>query len=405
MIMQMSPTLTNSRIFITILIVAIGHFFVDFMIGIWAVYKTIAFLDLAIAGLISALAAFIGEGLQVWFGPLSDRGYRRYLIMGGILATCASTCLAFSHEYFYLFLMFATTCIGSGAFHPSAVSLIGSLTATHKSLFISIFAMGGGLGLASSQLVYYYVYELFDHNTIVLGIPSILVVLMMILLRLDRKQVTAKEKRKVRLREYLTFFKNPALRNLYIIQVCNQAIAWGTIFLLPDVLLCQQRDNWICLGGGHLFFIIGGVLTLIPSGYIADKYSSKVVILTSYLISMITFYIFLFVPVAHTGLVIGLIFVLGAALGVLTPIVTAFGNKLVPVSQSGMVSAFLLGLAWCISEGLGQFGGGLLTKLFTEDASIKALGILGILFFVGLFAAFYLPGKGGEEINLKERYV
>ncbi len=53
----------------SLIFLALAHFLVDFMIGIWAIYKTIAHLDLFLAGVISGVGAFIGEGMQIFFGP------------------------------------------------------------------------------------------------------------------------------------------------------------------------------------------------------------------------------------------------------------------------------------------------------------------------------------------------
>nr|MBA2728798.1 hypothetical protein [Parachlamydiaceae bacterium] len=73
--------ITRRNQYLTLAALWVGHFSVDFMLGIWSVYKTIAGLDLALCGLIVGLCAFIGEGLQAYFGTLSDRGYRTQLIV------------------------------------------------------------------------------------------------------------------------------------------------------------------------------------------------------------------------------------------------------------------------------------------------------------------------------------
>jgi FSR family fosmidomycin resistance protein-like MFS transporter len=113
-------------------------------------------------------------------------------------------------------------------------------------------------------------------------------------------------------------------------------------------------------------------------------------------LGLIFFYSMLFYPVLPTSVLMILLFLVGATIGMLTPVLVSFGIRLMP-DQPGTISAFLLGLAWCLSEGLGQGGGGLLTKLFTEDAPAKALGILGILFFFGLFVTLRLPEFKPEE--------
>ena len=127
-----------------------AHFLVDFMLGVWSVYKTIAGLDLAAAGLIAALCAFTGEGAQLFFGSLSDRGHGKRLIVFGVVLTAVNALLALTNSYALVFFLFLATCIGSGAFHPCAVALVGGLTDRQNWLFIAVrLPLGGGFRLKS----------------------------------------------------------------------------------------------------------------------------------------------------------------------------------------------------------------------------------------------------------------
>lgn len=160
----------------------------------------------------------------------------------------------------------------------------------------------------------------------------------------------------------------------------------------------------IAYGGGHLAFILGGALMMVPSGYLADKYSSRKVILYATFLGLLLFYAFLFIPDLSSGMLLTLLCVLGAALGIVQPVALALGNQLCR-NNPGMVSAFLMGLVWCISETVGPAGGGLLTKLFVEDAPAKALGLLGILFFVALIATALLPKQVEELATVKDEIL
>lgn len=369
-----------------------GHFCVDLMIGIWPVYKTMMHLDLAKAGLISTGCALAGEGLQVFFGSLSDKGYRKLLIISGVLTTAASTLLAYTEDYFLLFILFFFTCMGSGAFHPCAASWMGELSPNRKGLLITIFASGGYLGMALSQIIFSNTFYFFEGHTFILAIPLIgLAIFFGLSRRLASAPKTAESsQKKMDIRIFKDFFRRKDLTLLYISQVCNQSVLWALIFLLPDILSYREYDSWISLGGGHLFFVIGGFLMLIPAGHLADKYSCRTVILWATVIGIFLFYTFLMTPLMPTPLLFIVLFCLGAALGVVNPVAIALGTRLVP-ENPGMISAFLMGLVWCVSEGIGQGGGGLLTKLFEDDAPAKALGVLGAAFIVGLAATLKLP--------------
>lgn len=389
--------LESLKLQITLFLLWISHFLVDMMIGIWPAYKTMAELDLAVAGMISGICAFAGEGMQVVFGPLSDRGYRKRLIWAGLLMTCASAFLSYTTHYGWLFFLFFLTCLGSGAFHPSAAGLAGSLTVKRKALFVAIFASGGGLGLAFSQLFFSHIHLWMDGRTLLLAIPTICISLLIAIYGLSGAQhhlpTTTK---RADFKTLFGYFRQKNLRLLYIAQVSNQALFWALVFLLPDVLVSRGYAHWICFGGGHLFLLLGSSMMMVPSGYLADKYSPKIVITVALALSVISLYLFLFNAEMVPAILLSLMFFLGASFGLISPLLISIGNKLVPESP-GKISAFLMGLAWCISEGIGQSGGGLLTKFFEEDAAAKALGILGILCLFCLFAVLRLPNLLRQE--------
>jgi hypothetical protein len=72
---------------------AAGHFAVDCCTGIWPVYKTLAQLDLSKAGLIAMAGSMTGNGLQLAFGLLADRGWRKRLLVAGLALSGAVTFL------------------------------------------------------------------------------------------------------------------------------------------------------------------------------------------------------------------------------------------------------------------------------------------------------------------------
>jgi len=393
--------MNTSKIVVTMILLWLSHFLVDFMIGIWAIYKTIAGLDIAIMGAIAGISVFIGEAFQLYFGNLSDKGFRKLLIISGMLTTCCCSLVSYTENYPILFLLFFLTTLGSGAFHPSAAGLVGSLSKTRKGLLITIFAMGGALGFALSQIVFSNLYVILNGQTVLLIIPSCLLGLMLAFYPLMESKMSISSKKLVTFNSILGLFKREHLSCLYFTQVSNGIIAWGTIFLLPDILISRGYESWICFGGGHLFFILGGAFLMVPAGFIADKFSYKNVIITSSIFGMIFFYTFLKFPFISNGSLLVLLFLMGASIMTINPLIIAFGNKLYP-KEPGAISGFLMGFAWCIASLIGQAGGGLLTKMFTEDVGAKALSFLCIFFSIGLFLSLFLPGRKAVELKTAE---
>lgn len=379
----------------------LGHCLVDVMIGFWYVYKSLAHLDLAIAGAIAGISPFIGEGLQVFFGSLGDKGYRKALLIFGLLGCAAGSLFAYTDNYGLLFVLYLIICIGSGAFHPTAVAITSSLTESKKGLFVTIFASGGAFGLAFSQIIFTYWFLNYGGNTLILALPILLLsgYLLFITLPGASHQPTPPGKR-YGFSAMRKLFRCKELVTLYLSQVCLQSIYWGSVFLLPDVLASKGYDSWISYGAGHMCFILGGAVMMIPGGYLSDIYTPKKVLVCSALLGMGVFYAFLCSPLLPATGILSLLFCVGACMGISHPVAVSFGHKMMP-SRPGLVSAFLMGLVWCISESIGPGGGGLITKLFEEDAPTKALACLGTLYVASIGILSYLPGKVTGEIQLE----
>ncbi len=373
---------------LTLLALWAAHFFVDFQIGIFAVYKTMAGLDLAKAGIIGVIAALIGEGSQAFFGSMSDSGHRKRIIIFGLVFVCASSLMSYTDDYLVLFLLLLATFLGSGAFHPSAAGLVGTLTRTRRGLFFTIFASGGALGLAISQICFYHTYQHLDGNTAVLTIPMLLLIPACYFLPGQLRDKSGATK--TSFSAVLKLFKRADLRCLYWVLVCNQGLYWATIFLLPDVLHAMGCEDWISFGGGHLAFIMGGALMLVPAGLLADAYSSKTVIVVSMAASLLFFFLWLGLGITSPWLMLILLAALGAAFNTVAPLGLALGHRLLP-GQPGLISAFAMGMVWCVAESLAP-ASGILTKLFPpEYAPVQTLMVMGLLNVVGLGIAIRLP--------------
>ena len=129
---------------------------------------------------------------------------------------------------------------------------------------------------------------------------------------------------------------------------------------------------------------------MIPGGYLADLYSARQVMLYGGVISCAAFYFILFSGGVSTSVILPALFVLGSTLALMNPLAISLGTKLEP-NRSGAISAFLMGLVWCLSEALGPGGVGIMSSLFTDYAPVKALAILGCLFLVQIYATICLP--------------
>jgi MFS transporter, FSR family, fosmidomycin resistance protein len=155
--LQIQPTLRRSLI-----LLFVSHLILDFFTGIWPIYKTIAQIDLAKAGLIAGLSGFIGEFMQVFFGYFSDRGHRKKVIMLGLALSSCVLWITFTQDILSSFFVLLLLMLGSGSYHPAGAGFAGLLSPDHKGRNILFFACGGAIGLGISQLAFTKVFHLFS---------------------------------------------------------------------------------------------------------------------------------------------------------------------------------------------------------------------------------------------------
>jgi FSR family fosmidomycin resistance protein-like MFS transporter len=360
----------------------------DFFTGIWPIYKTVAHIDVAQAGLIAGVSGFIGEMLQVGFGYLSDRGHRKRMMCLGLFLASAIVWVTFVEGVVGSFLLLLLLMLGSGAYHPAAAGFSSMLFPANKGRAILFFASGGAVGLGVSQLAFGSLLAGFHGHALVVLIPLGALLIGLVCHRFPQEP---QPPHSLSLRG---FFKPIAHRQrelslLYISQVINQGVVLAFLFLLPDLLLERGCHTWLCLGGGHMSFILGSAVTMIPAGYLCDRFGQRTVALTTTALSILFMYLFLAQPTLSVGVGITLLACLGGALHIINPIIVSWGNRLVPEHPS-TVSALLMGFAWCLSH-LGPLCAGASTRLVAEHPFWTTVSWMGLLQLLVLGSFFLMP--------------
>lgn len=360
------------------------------MIGIWPVFKTIAALDIAFAGLLAAMCVFIGESLQLVFGSLSDKGYGRFLITGGILLAVTSLYFPFAATYGAFSLLYLGTCIGSSAFHPTAVSFLASLDTTRKSSIMGLFTASGMLGFGVSQICFSWVYFQCDGNTAILTVGPVILAFVAFLLLPKNYKPSLGQKDRFTFSLLIRFFKERTLLALFMTLLSNQIILFSLLFVLPDLLQAMQVSSWVSFGGGTLSLMAGATLSPPLLGYLADRSSIRSVLVTVSSLAIGVFYTLLLTPGLEQAIILGLLFSLGMLLGGVSALVWSFGGQAFPYNR-GMISAFLMGVVWIFAEAGGIGTVSSLAGSFAENGPQKALSIMGLMGLIGIFFSLKLP--------------
>ena len=380
------------------LIACLGHFIVDFSIGLWPVWKTIAHYDLALSGLIAGVSVMLGESMQSIFSVWADRGFWRPLIAIGCLISSLGLAMPLTSSVYGAGFLFFLTCLGSSAFHPTAVGLISSLQGMNRTVLIAIFHSSGLLGLGISQTLFSNLLEKHPAMPLSLSWLSIfLAIMLFVTQRRHRGEVKsfeeirgkAIEREKVSMRVFLDFLQRSDLRKLYLLLLCNQTMTWSLLFLLPDFLLERGASRSFAYGGGHLIYVFGAACACVPLGILAKRLNTPLVILMTYVVSIFLLASSLFINIADSSLLALMLFALGGAIGAIAPLSLALGNDLEP-TRSATVSAFLMGFVWIFSEGIGYSLSSYIAASFTASPATNALSVMGLTLFLGVIQSFLL---------------
>jgi len=379
----------------SLFILWLGHIVMDFFTGIWPIYKTIAKIDIAQAGLIIGLSGFIGEIMQLGFGYFCDRGHRKFVLMLGIILASSIIWITFTSSIFSAFWVLLLLMLGSGSFHPAGMGYAGSLSQGHKGKTILLFASGGALGLGVSQLVFTKLFYTFNGNALVLFIPVLLVLTLIFFHKFPDPATTRPPSKQELLAPFMKSWKPLSL--LYMAQITNCSVAMAFLFLLPDLMISKTSSNWLVMGGAHLCFILGSAMALPPAGYLCDKFGQKKVLTVALCGSFFLLYLLLSIQTLSPMYAALLLLCFGGFLQSINPIVVSWGHKMVPDSPS-TVSALLMGFAWCFTN-FGPTCAGYLCKTFHEEAVVHTLSWMGVLLLFSLLFVVLIPSQATAEVK------
>ncbi|MGE5195728.1 MAG: MFS transporter [Anaerolineae bacterium] len=365
----------------------ISHFFIDFFTGIWPIYKTVAKIDIAKAGLILGVAGFIGEILQPVFGYLSDQGHRKNMLIIGLALCAPMLCISYSDHLLSSFFILLSMMIGSAAFHPAAVGMVPTLVTENKARNLLFFNSGGAVGFGLSQIIFLFFFFRFDRDLFMLLLFPGAWILVLFLHQFPTQAPPSTSSLKGFLQPFLFYRKSLSL--LYFSQVVYQGMRATFLFFLPEVLQARCSNQWVSHGGGFFFFVLGTAVAMMPAGHLSDKYGLKRVLLIVVSHTICLFCFLLLSKQLAIGECLFLLTLLGALFGVINPLTISWGHSLVPQSPS-TVSGLLMGLAWCVGN-LTPACAGFLHAHFAGGNDRMVLSIMATFLIIVFFLLLSAP--------------
>ncbi len=390
----------------TFIAVVVAHVMVDFMgMSVWPVYKTLAGLDVAKAGWIATIVAMSGTAMQPLFGSIADRFGARWIILLGALLTSFAlllgpladyqaalnrllpTLFGLSGFYLVVFIILAAGRLGQDMFHPAGAGLAGSFSSQRGSMFLAVFIAVGSIGFGLSQIAFRTAYNNLGHHTEILFIPAAIFWVFVWtwcrpveVLRTERISVIAS----------LRSLRPVAgqILALFLILAISSGVLSGLFFLMPEFIHEKGYPAWIGQGGAFGLLIFGATVFMIPMGHLADRIGRRRTLIAMTILSAISYHAIVRLTLPVPAFVV-LCVVGGAFLGTVNPLGVAFGQRIAPRENVSIVSAILMGWAWCLASTVPSIAGELYTHL-GNNAS-KSLTLLGFANVVMVLLAFLLP--------------
>ena len=332
-------------------------------------------LTLTLAGSLVTIRALASFFTQPAVGYISDRtGMHQFVLFGPLITGIFIGLLGIAPSYWFLSLCLILGGIGHSALHPQGAAMIGNIGRRRAGFFMSIWIIGGTLGMALGPFIITVVVSMCGLigtlYTIVLA-----VILTVFLMRFTPAPASGKDLTDgYSLRKHL-FPRIRPLAVLWVLSVMRTATGMSFLNFL-SVFLTQQGISVITAGFAVSLFSGGGALGGFAGGILSDYVGRKKVMLASYLLSPVVLFIFLN---SHGIFSLALLVVGGFFLWGTTPVIIVAAQEIAPESRT-LVTSMMMGVGWGVGAVLVT-----VTGLLGDTVGLeKALQWILILPFVGV---------------------
>ncbi len=373
---------------LALLLFSIAHFWIDLYSSALGALQPLLVeklgLTLTQAGFAGGVLIFSSSVTQPLYGYLSDRFHSRlFSALAPAVAGVFISSLGLAAGFGWLLLMLVLGGAGISSFHPQASARAAQGASGSRGRWFAIFISAGTLGMALGPAAFSIATRTLGLERLPwVALPGIAATILLLTMLPPTSVPAPTGRSRFDLRPLQAVWK--PLTVLYFLVFIRSIVQITFAQFLP---LYLSRERGFSLAGANYtlsLYLTAGAIGGFIGGHLSDRFGGRAVILAS-MIGSVPFLALFFLTTglpALLGLVVG-----GLVLLFTIPVNVVMAQDLVP-SQSGTVSALMMGFSWGMA-GLVFIP---LTGWIADHASLHA-ALFTLLAFplIGFFLSLKLP--------------
>lgn len=372
----------------SLILLCLGHFCVDLYSGALGALQPLLVqklhTSLTEVGILGGVLVFASSVMQPVFGYLSDRFHTRlFTVLSPAVAGVFISSMGLAPSYGWLLLLVLLGGTGVAAFHPQASARAVLGAPEKRARAMAVFVTAGSLGYALGPAYFSTVAGWWGlSRTYWAAAPAVLLALLTGLFMPAVAAPAAHIRRRFDWSPLRAVWK--PLTILYFSVFLRSALQITLGQFLP-LYLCMERGSTVSHANYVLSaYLAAGAIGGFLGGHLADRFGGRAVILFSMIASVPFLAAFFFTRgwFSVLGLILG-----GFILLFTIPVNVVMAQELAP-SQTGTVSALMMGFAWGMAGMIFIPIVGYASDLFSLHVVLPTLIVFPL---IGFFLTLKLP--------------
>lgn len=380
-----------------LLILSFGHLVTDIYQGalpaILPFLKERLSLSYTMAGVILMAANFTSSILQPLFGHLSDRKEKALLLpLGCLAAGVGLSLLSLPTDLGLVIFLVVVSGLGVAAYHPEGYKTAHFFTGERRATGMSVFSVGGNLGLALGPLISLAVIAHLGFAR--LPLMALFALMAVSLLLISWKALHAAKPPPRAVGDAAVAAPPGAYLSLFLVIAAVVMRAWtqlGLMTYIPFYYIGYLKGDPLYSGTLVSTFLLGGVAGTIVGSMVADRWGHKRYLVCSLLTASL---IFPLIFMVHGVLLFVVLAAEGMALISSFTVTIVMAQRLLP-HNLGIASGLMVGFA-IGAGGLGVTLLGVVADHFGVPVALKSIMLLPVA-GLGLSLLIRYPFPGESE--------